>query len=148
MKKFSFRLQTVLEMKEKTLQNKQLEMAKISRLLAEQTRTLDDLNHKKEVTRNSLVKIYDAKTELDVFTITNYKNYLALVINDIKKQQEVIEHTKKILAEKQKEVKIALKDVKVLEKLKEKQRDRFYQHYLHLEGKEIDDIATSRYKRA
>ena len=47
---------------------------------------------------------------------------------------------------KQEAVNEALKDVKVLEKLKEKQSQKFYKDIEMKEANEIDDISTARYR--
>lgn len=148
LKKFTFRLQTVLEIKEKALQDKQLEMAKILTVLNEQIQKKQALTTKKENIRNSLVQIYETSNALDIFEVMNYKNYLSLMINNIKTQEHVLENTRRLLYIKQKEVQEALKELKVLEKLKETQETKFYKHYDYVQAKEIDDLATTRYKRA
>lgn len=147
MKKFSFRLQTVLDMREKVLEKKQLEMAGILNILNQQIDRLNNLLAKKENTRNSLESIYENSEELDILEVTNYKNFLSKVINDAKNQDFIIQNTKMILEVKRSEVAEALKEVKVLEKLKEKQEKKFYQHYEYVQAKEIDDIASTRYQR-
>lgn len=147
MKKYSFRLQTVLDMREKFLQEKQLEMARIVSALNAQIEKLDSLLAKKVNTRNSLESIYESSQELDILEVTNYKNYLSKVINDVKIQEGIISNTKIMLQAKRNEVSEALKEVKVLEKLKEKQEKKFYQHYEYVQAKEIDDIASTRYQR-
>lgn len=147
MKKYSFRLQTVLEMREKKLEEKRLEMAKIISLLNEQNQVLEDLISRQNVTRTSLENIYENGKELDILEITNYKDYLGKIIVDAKNQEMIIEKIKYTLKLKQFEVTEALKEVKVFEKLKETQEKKFYQHYEYIQAKEIDDIASTRYRK-
>jgi len=146
-KRFSFRLQTVLGMREKFLEQKQLEMARVVNALNLQIQKRDSLVSRQESTRATLEKIYEDDTELDIMGVTNYKNFLGKLVNDTKIQEGVIENTKNILKFKQMEVNNAHKEVKVLEKLKEKQENKFYQHYEYVQAKEIDDIASTRYHR-
>ena len=134
-------------MREKTLENKRQEMANVIKTLNIQIEKQDLLTGKKDSVRSSLEKIYSSGQELDIFEVTNYKNFIGKMDNAIRIQRGVIENTKKILKVKQIEVNIALKDLKVLEKLKEKQEKKFYDHYNYLEMKELDDIASTRYKR-
>lgn len=145
MKKYSFRLQTVLEMREKKLEDKRREMAKVIAVLNEQNKKLDALILREHDTRNSLENIYSNGRELDILEITNYKNYLGKVIVDAKNQAATIEKTKFALKFKQMEVTEALKEVKILEKLKETQEKKFYKEYEYVQAKEIDDIASTRY---
>lgn len=147
MKKFSFRLQTVLEMREKKLEEKRLEMAKVIAILNEQSQILEEYVQKETSTRESIDKIYTSGQELDILEITNYKDYLGRVMTFQKNQQKIIDKTNQLLILKQLEVTEALKNVKVLEKLKETQEKKFYQNYEYMQAKEIDDIATTRYKK-
>ena len=64
----------------------------------------------------------------------------------ITQQEHNIENTKKALRVKKEAVNEALKDVKVLEKLKEKQSQKFYKDIEMKEANEIDDISTARYR--
>lgn len=147
MKKYKFRLETVLGMRRKVLEEKQLEMAKVVNILNMQIKLLEDLSSKKDLTKKNLEKIYENDTELDILEITNHKNFFSKIINEIKIQEQVIKNTKIILQAKQQEVTEALKEVKILEKLKEKQENKFYKHYEYLQGKETDDITTTRYQK-
>lgn len=147
MKKYSFRLQTVLEMREKKLEDKRREMALVIAKLNEQNQQLQELIQRQENVKTTLEDIYNSGKELDILEITNYKDYLGKVIVDAKNQEVVIEKTKNLLKFKQMEVTEALKEVKILEKLKETQEKKFYEHYNYVEAKEIDDIASTRYKR-
>jgi len=147
MKKYSFRLQTVLEMREKTLEDKRREMALVIAKLNEQNQYLETIVQRQENTRISLESIYNSGKELDITEITNYKDYLGKTIVDAKNQEEVIQKTKNSLRFKQLEVTEALKAVKIFEKLKETQEKKFYEHYNYMEAKEIDDIASTRYKK-
>jgi len=134
-------------MRQKVLEEKQLEMAKVVSLLNMQLQVLEDLLNKKELTKKNLEKIYENNAELDILEITNHKNFFSKMINNIKIQEEVIKNIQIVLNAKQQEVTEALKEVKILEKLKEKQEKKFYQHYEYLQGKEIDDIASTRYQK-
>lgn len=147
MKRYSFRLQTVLEMREKKLEDKRREMAMVIAKLNEQNQQLQGIIQKQENAKITLENIYSSGKELDILEITNYKNYLGKMITDAKNQQMFIKRTNDLLRFKQMEVTEALKEVKILEKLKETQEKKFYEHYNYVEAKEIDDIASTRYKK-
>lgn len=147
MKKYSFRLQTVLEIRDKKLEDKRREMAEVVAKLNEQQKYLEDLVSRQQNARKTLQGIYENGKELDILEVTNYKDYIGRVFTEVKAQEEKIKQTKYLLKFKQYEVTEALKEVKVLEKLKETQEKKFYQHYEYLEAKEIDDIASTRYKK-
>jgi len=122
-------------------------MAKVIAQLNEQNQQLEQLVARQNNVRTTLESIYDGGKELDILEITNYKDYLGKVIVDAKNQEAIIEKTKHFLKLKQLEVTDALKEVKILEKLKETQEKKFYQEILTVEAKELDDIASTRYKR-
>lgn len=148
MKKYSFRLQTVLELREKKLEDKRREMALVVSKLNEETQRREDFISKHNHTREMLESIYEGSKELDILEVTNYKNFLGKIIVNIKNQEVIIAQINKVLRIKQAEVTEALKQVKILEKLKETQEKKFYQHYEYVQAKEIDDIASTRYKKA
>ena len=145
MKKYSFRLQPVLDIREKTLEDKRLEMAQVIQLLNEQQDGLGKLLAKQDAYKEELESL-SLEDDLNVFSLANFKNYMVNLQMQIKQQEANIENTKKALRVKQDAVNEALKDVKVLEKLKEKQSQKFYRDIEMKEANEIDDISTARYR--
>ena len=146
MKKYSFRLQPVLEIREKALEDKRLEMAKVIKLLNDYENELKTLEEKTVNYNVELEGISNSNDYINVADIAGYNNYLVDIEQKIKNQKFLIENTKKVLREKQSEVNEALKEVKVLEKLKETQSQKFYKAIEKKEAEEIDDIITARYK--
>lgn len=145
MKKYSFRLQPVLDIREKTLEDKRLEMAQVIQLLNEQQEGLERLIAKQASYKDELESL-SLEDDLNVFALANFKNYMVNFQEQITQQEHNIENTKKALRVKQEAVNEALKDVKVLEKLKEKQSQKFYKDIEMKEANEIDDISTARYR--
>ncbi len=145
MKKYSFRLQPVLDIREKTLEDKRLEMAQVIQLLNEQQEGLERLLAKQESYKEELESL-SLEDNLNVFALANFENYMVTLQEQITQQKFTIENTQKALRVKQEAVNEALKDVKVLEKLKEKQSQKFYRDIEMKEANEIDDISTTRYK--
>lgn len=145
MKKYSFRLQPVLDIRKKTLEDKRLEMAQVIQLLNEQQDGLGKLLAKQDAYKEELESL-SLEDDLNVFSLANFKNYMVNLQTQIKQQEANIENTKKALSVKQDAVNEALKDVKVLEKLKEKQSQKFYRDIEMKEANEIDDISTARYR--
>lgn len=145
MKKYSFRLQPVLDIREKTLEDKRLEMAQVIQLLNEQQEGLERLIAKQASYKDELESL-SLEDDLNVFALANFKNYMVNLQEQITQQEHNIENTKKALRVKQEAVNEALKNVKVLEKLKEKQSQKFYKDIEMKETNEIDDISTARYR--
>ena len=145
MKKFTFRLQTVLDMRKKVLEDKRLEMAKVIKRLNLHIEKLEELNEKQAKITSDLNKLYE-KDEIDIGGMQTYKSFSSKLFGDIKNQEKVISDWKKLLRVKQIEVNEALKQVKILEKLKEKEEKKYNDHINYLEEKEADDITTTRYQ--
>jgi len=147
LKKFEFRLQTVLDMRRKVLEAKQLEMAKIVRELNKIIEARENLIKTEADSRYTLENKYMVG-EIEITQISNYKGFLEQLLLEIRKADDKIIQIQNILKKKQLEVHEAYKQVKILEKLEEKQEKNFYTELEKFESKEIDDIAITRYERS
>lgn len=105
------------------------------------------MNEKKGYLETELEEVTKEST-LDIENVVGYKNYLNQVTQDIRMQFEIIKKTQFELEEQQLKVNQAYKEVKILEKLKEKQYQDFLMQYEQSQIKELDDITISRQKRA
>ena len=132
-------------MRNKVLEDKRLEMAKVIKRLHVQIEKLEELKLKQERLTEELNEIY-SKSEIDIGGMQTYKSFISKLFGDIKNQEKIISDWRKLLFVKQKEVNEALKQVKILEKLKEKEEKKFIAHINYLEEKEADDITTTRYQ--
>ena len=132
-------------MREKELEQRQMEMAKIVSALNQQQEKLQDIFRAKEKNTGEMEALYTAE-ELDIMQIEAHRDFSIKLVNDARNQERIIENTKAILQRKQEEVKKAHQQVEILKKLKEKQEKEFYKEFLHLEMKEIDDITSARFK--
>lgn len=145
MKKYKFKLQTVLDMREKVLNEKLLELSQLTAgLRIEQTNLI---NFKATQTRlnGELDELYKAEI-LDITKIGYYKQFLKKFAQLIFGQEDLIKKMENVVRLKQLEVSAAMQDKKVMEKLKEKEEKKYYGHIDYLERQEIDDLAISRYK--
>lgn len=146
MRRFTFRLQSVLNIKEKKLEDERLKLGEIISTLEAQKDVLLELSDKKENLKNRLNATLE-NSILDIQFVVGYKNYLERLEQDIKTQFEIIKKTQIELEEQQIQVNEAYKEVKVLEKLKEKQYKNFLFEYEQNQIKELDDITNSRQKK-
>ena len=105
------------------------------------------MNEKKEYLEAQLENITNSQV-LDIQNVVGYKNFLNRTTQDNKMQFEIIKKTQFELEEQQIKVNEAYREVKVLEKLKEKQYKNFLFEYEQTQIKEIDDITISRQRRA
>ena len=146
MRRFKFRLQSVLNIKEKKLEDERLKLGEIISTLEAQKDVLLELNDKKETLKNQLNSTLE-NSILDIQFVLGYKNYIERLEQDIKTQFEIIKKTQIELEEQQIQVSEAYKEVKILEKLKEKQYKNFLFEYEQNQIKELDDITNSRQKK-
>ena len=135
----------MLNLKEKKLEDERMALAQILRVLEDQKDTLLSLNDKKEQIEKSFDNA-NKEAALDIQNIVNARNYLEKISNEIKTQFEIIKKTQIELDEQTQKVNEAYKELKVLEKLKEKQYEEFLKEFRQNETKELDDIVISRYK--
>ena len=144
MKKFKFRLQVVLDMRENELEQRQMEAAKILAALRQQEKKLNDIINSQTVNNKEMDALFNSES-LDIQQIEAHRDYGLKLTTDIKNQERVITNTKAILEKKQEEVREAHKKAEILRKLKEKQEEEYYKEFLRLEVKEIDDITSARF---
>ena len=138
-------MQVVLDMREKELEARQMEMAKILSALNAQREKLQLIHKAKQENIASLETLSTAE-ELDINMVQMHQSYEIKLNNDIVNQERIIANTESILKVKQKEVHEAHKKVEVLKKLKEKQEQQYYKEFLQAEAKEIDDITSARFR--
>jgi len=144
LKKFKFRLQVVLDMRENELERRRIEAAKILAVLNEQTAKLESILQAQKTNTSEMEDLYNSEI-LDIPQVEGHRDYGLKLIVDEKNQRRIIENTKAILEKKQIEVREAHKKVEILKKLKEKQEEQYYKDFLASEVKEIDDITSARF---
>lgn len=144
MKKFKFRLQVVLDMRENELEQRRIEAAKILTVLKQQEEKLNNIIQSQHLNTEQMENLYTLNT-LDIQQIESHRSYGLKLTIDEKNQQRLIANTTAILEKKQIEVREAHKKVEVLKKLKEKQEEEYYKEFLNAETKELDDITSARF---
>ena len=144
LKKFKFRLQVVLEMRENELEQRQMEAAKILAVLRAQEQELQDIIDSQHRNSEQMDNLYNLET-LDIQQVEFHRDYGLKLVVDEKNKERLIAHTKTLLELKQAEIREAHKKVEILKKLKEKQEKEYYKEFLDAEIKEIDDITSARF---
>ncbi len=146
MKKFKFRLQVVLDMRENELEQRQMEAAKILAVLKKQETELQEIIDSQHRNSEQMETLYTLDT-LDIQQIEAHRDYGLKLTVDEKNKERIISNTKMLFEKKQVEVREAHKKVEILKKLKEKQEQEYYKAFLDAEVKEIDDITSARFNR-
>jgi len=145
-KGFKFRLQSVLDARQKKLEDCQLNFAKAKNRLHRENLVLSNFIKVLDETILSLKETLNNR-EIDNTIIFVHQNYIITTKESIKKQKVVIEIAEKELEEKNRLMLEALKAKKVMEKLKEKALEEFKENINRHEMLIIDEIATCRYTK-
>ena len=132
-------------MREKELEERRMEMAKIVSALNLQKEKLQDIIKHQESNTKAQEALSSAEN-LDIFQIEEHRAFGIKLVADAINQERLIKNTESILFRKQQEVKEVHQKVEVLKKLKEKQEKEYYKAFLDSEIKEIDDITSARFK--
>lgn len=145
MKKFQFRLQNLLDLKVKKLDEKLVELSKILNLIFEEKQKIEELARQKLEINLQFEKACEKNLMLDVSKLLNLKNFLPKIDENIRNLKQKIDDMEKVLDIKQFEVNEAFKEKKMLEKLKEKHKKNFYKEFELNEAKELDDLTSARF---
>jgi len=146
LKGFKFKLQSVLDTREKKFEDAQLEFAKVKNRLHNEQKTLNSINNDLEQTENGLEFIIKSGNIDYTFVFCHY-NYISKLKGDVIYQQEIIKQVEKQLEEKNRLMLEALKEKTMMEKLKEKALEEFKKTMEKQDFINIDEIAVNRYKR-
>ncbi len=138
-------MQVVLDIREKELEERQMELAKILAALNAQREKLQGIFNAQDENKTHLEAICTSE-DVDISQVEMYRDYGLKLITDAKNQERIIANTESILKVKQNEVRLAHQKVEVLKKLKEKQEKEYYKEFLQAETKEIDDITSARFR--
>lgn len=138
-------MQVVLDLREKELEERQMELAKILTALNSQQEKLKSIIFTQKTNNEAMELLYNAE-ELDIGQIEGHRAFGIKLVTDAQNQQRIIDNTTILLQRKQLDVQNAYKKVEVLKKLKEKQEKEYYNEIFKTEGKEIDDITSARFR--
>jgi len=147
LKKFKFALQSLLDLRAKKLEEKQIEFGKLQFIMRSLQTELLNLEEELLCSKNSLAHLISNNNGIEVGMINVNQRYIAKIENDILNQEQKIEEHKVVLENKQKEMLEALKEKTMLEKLKEKQLQAFLKAINDAEKKELDEIGLMRYSK-
>ncbi len=143
MGKYSFKFQTMLSLKEKMQEQKEIEYG-IAVQKLEEEKTI--LNEKYEAREKMVENFRQSVSEsINPKNITDYNYYINRLSKEIDAQKNVIEKCEEETKEKQRELFKALSETKMFEKLKEKGLEEYIKEQKIEENKMVDEIVTYRY---
>jgi flagellar FliJ protein len=145
MKKFKFTLQPVLEQRKRIEDQRQQAVAMRQRALVQAEAELLRLNNEFGTYGEMLRTRHK---ELAADELRMYSAHLQFLDRNIIAQIRVVAERRVALDRARNELLVAVKDRKVVEKLKEKRRLDFVREELRVEQNELDDGNARRYSRA
>lgn len=143
MARFRYRMQNILNVKEKLETQAKNEFAVASAKVREEEEKLAGLIHRREEYEELLRRLSEGV--LDVRKIAEARNAIESLKDLIENQRINVKQAEKILEEKRIALQAAVQDVKTHEKLKEKQFEQFLQDEAANESKEIDELVSYRF---
>jgi len=143
MAKFNFKLQSVLDLKVQMEDNKKNEFGSAVQKLEYEKKVLENIKHEKE--KNINVFGNELKNKAKVSTIRQINSYISLLGQKIEVQKENVNKASNIVDKKREELLEAVKERKIMDKLKEKEYCLFLKQELKEEQKIIDEIISFKH---
>ena len=144
MAKFKFRLQDFLTLRERLEEQKKQEYGLAVAKLEREKQTLAALHRDKDRHVNSFREKIHVKIEPFQFQIHN--DYIEWLKKKITEQEKVVILAQNHVHQKRQELVEAMKNKKVLEKLREKELAVFFREQTIAEQKILDEVVSYRYQ--
>ncbi|WP_461833006.1 flagellar export protein FliJ [Desulfothermus sp.] len=143
MAKFQFRLQRILDYREQIEEQAKMRLAKILSLISQKKEQINQ--YEQELEQISKVISMGNLSEHSLWLYKESEKNILLSIDQLKKELKDLSQKAEILRQD-----LILKTIerKKLEKLKQKDHERFIYEEQKREQKEIDEISTLRYEKS
>lgn len=143
MKLFHYSMETVLDYRRDLEDVEKQKFADILREYERQKSVLDDYKEK----INAAESFQIAKSEHQIYELKNLYQYVRYLKEKMEIQNQLVLETERTMEIKRKQLISVQKDRKIMEKHKEKARDRYYDDANRVEQKSIDELALYSYMR-
>lgn len=145
MSKFKFKMQKVLEIKEKIEKQKENEHTKAINILNKyKKQKVEVVNQKRKIVQDLKQGIINNISSKEIASYNNYINYMKKVIKMIEKN---IKLSQTDVDRKREQLEDAIKERKVMGKLKEKEFEKYKEQEKRLEQNLLDEIASYKYMK-
>ncbi len=143
---FRFRFENLLKYRESIEKQKSAEFLHAEKSYKRQKKKVEELERKrKEIVL--LIKDISSSPSFDLISFNMMRNFLLKVEEDIEFEKDVLYQLKAIMDAKRKELIKASQDKKIMEKLKEKDYDKYIQEENRKETIELDEITLKNYNK-
>ncbi len=145
MKKFSYHLQKILDLKEKEKEQAEWAFGKSVQKKTEEEAKLERLNDRREALTVSMYAIQDrACTAAQLIEMTRYRDAIDKAIVT---QQNTLYGCEQEMELCQRKLTFKMQETRLWEQLKAKEREKFEDEYKQREQKELDEIGLNQYMR-
>jgi flagellar FliJ protein len=145
-KTFKFRLQTVLEYKERQEREEQRELAKRQEILAKEEQKLKFLMNLKQMRQREMAS-KSSEGKLNVLELKMYQDHQKRLTSEISDQQIRVQQAQSDVELQREKLLKAVQERKTYEQLKEKHYQAYLAEIEAEERKLLDDIATAKFSR-
>jgi len=143
MARFRYRMQNILNVKQKLETQARNEFAIAAAKVNEEEAKLNQLISRQEDYKNHLKNLYEG--ELNIAEINETTQAIEAMNYLIDDQKLQLKYAEKVLEQRREALREAMQDVKTHEKLKERQFEIFMQEEAAKESKEIDELVSYKY---
>ena len=143
MTKFTFRLESILQIKIKLEEQAKMEFAAAKMRLNEEEDKLNALKDKKEKYEQELKRLY--MDDLDVMMINHTASAITIVDGQIKTQGFAVKRAEKQVELASDKLSTVMQERKSMEKLKENKFAEYMREYNEEESKQTDELISYQY---
>ena len=146
MAKFVFKLESFLKIKEKLEDSAKTEYGKAISKLEEEKELLTQLKKEK---LDTIFRFKESlKYNINPFNIKNINEFIKIIDIKILNQEKTVQEAFEFSEEKRENLINAMKERKIFETLKEKEKEAYIKEILQKEQKIIDEIVSYKYNNA
>lgn len=143
---FKFRFQTLLRYRKRIEERRERGFMTIKKRELEEREVLNRLNMEK-AKLEGMFSLEKDKKDVDIYLLNLYENYMDALEEGILKQKDILEKVENESEKKRTALLSALKDRKIIERLKEREEANYLAWINKREQRLVDDISVIRYKR-
>ena len=141
MKRYNFRLQRVLDIREVVQKKRERELASAITMLESEKNTLFRLREKLKNYQDDIRE----RRRSSIFEMRFYSSYFSWLFIEIHRQIERVSNCENNVGKSKLELGNAYKEKKAIENLKQRTRDEFIREFEKDEGQQNDEISLVKY---
>lgn len=145
MKKFRFRLATVLKVSQIKKEQAEIDFAEATNFLLQQMQSLIEYENELSQGMQNYYNMENQSVTID--KLTSYGSYFDRMRNQIQRQQQAVVDAEKNKREKLEILQVAMSKLKTIEQLLDKRFEEYQKEQIFEEQKELDEIGLQIYTR-